>query len=275
MSNSIPLKPLHRRPDFILSIVAPFLLSILVGLSILYTERPGHLCFSAQCYENLIQILKIPIAIMALAFPLAGMVAAYHRSIETNEQIRIAQANNTFSNYIKHRDDFKEYLESYLNAEYCTCRIVDLRKLYRLVFPENTYTALNTHIPDASQVPILVEIENIHKKAIDIDTAKHYSDDELISLYLDINTINKKLKLIPKDDYFISIKYNDHLLDGVAFSDDFPLDNIEDLIAIANHIKRFVDLPLLTMPEWASEKTFSKATRLFLRKYELDYSAQT
>ncbi|MDC7830303.1 MULTISPECIES: hypothetical protein [Pseudomonas] len=258
MTGKESLKPLHQRIDFILSIAIPATISIIIGFIILNAEAPKDLCLKAECFDNFIKLMKVPIAILALAFPLAGMVAAYHRSMETNEQIKIALSNNNFSNFIKHRDDFIEYLNEYLKSEFCNCLIIDPRKLYTLVYPDNTYNSLQTYIDNPNLIPLLVDIENINKKANAISSAKYYWDDEFMSLLLDIEEANKKIQLLPKRASFRAVQYSHNSIEAFVFSEDFPLENIAELNAIAGRIRRFNHLPVPPRHEWSSDKILSE-----------------
>lgn len=56
-------------------------------------------------------MMKLPITIAALAFPLAALVASHHRSVQTAAQIERTDYKNAFENNIKHRELFNALLE--------------------------------------------------------------------------------------------------------------------------------------------------------------------
>lgn len=261
------LKPLHRQPDFILSIFIPFFVSTLIGLSIIYAESSRELCFRADCYENFVQLFKVPFAILALAFPLAGMVAAYHRSIEATEQIKIAQSNNTFSNFIKHRDDFTEYLEEYLEQEDCKCELVEARRIYRLTYPENSYDRLETEIPDGLSNELLLQIENINKILENMSTSKTYYEEDIVELFWEIYRINARLKLLAKKGYKYFIKYESITIHAIIFDELEPLTNIDIIFAISNRIKSFGHLKVPSPPAWLDDEELTSAILAFMKNH--------
>lgn len=261
------LKPLHRQPDFILSIAIPIFISILIGASIICAESSRELCFRADCYENFVQLFKIPFAILALAFPLAGMVAAYHRSIEANEQIKIAQTNNTFSNFIKHRDDFTEYLEEYLSQEDCKCELVEARKIYRLTYPENNYDKLETEVPGGLSNELLLQIDNINKILEGMSTSKTYHDESIVELFWEVYRINARLKLLAKKGYGFSIIYESINIHAVIFDELESLVNIDTIFAISNRIKSFGHLKVPPPPAWLDDKDLTSSILAFMKNY--------
>lgn len=269
MPKTPTLAPLHKRPDFLLSIFIPIALAIIVGLVIIAAEGPRPLCFQAECFDTLVQMLKVPIAILALAFPLAGMVAAYHRSIETNEQIRIAQSNNTFANFIKHRDDFTDYIGEYLKTDVCKCTIIDPRRLYRHIYPSNNYNELNTDAPDIEKNPLITKINKVHEKLERMSESNTYSDEGIFELFQLIQSANRKLKLTPKPENRISIRYNGKSIHGIVFSLDKPMKNISELSTILNRIKSFNHLTVPLIPDWLNDRRLSKAISDFLTKNKL------
>lgn len=56
-------------------------------------------------------VLKVPLAILALLIPSIAILAANHRSVQSAEMMKLTQAQNTFSNYYKHREEFGKHIE--------------------------------------------------------------------------------------------------------------------------------------------------------------------
>lgn len=115
----------------------------------LYFAEP--VCWTAECINDAILRLKVPLTIMALVFPAVALVASNHRSAQTavqiertDKQIAATEAKNAFENNIKHREMFFECLnklESDLN-------IIFKRKdqVYSLIFSKNDYTKFTFYI---------------------------------------------------------------------------------------------------------------------------------
>lgn len=241
-----------------------------MAATILVAEDKTAICFTSACYNNFLGTFKIPLATLALSFPLAGMVAAYHRSIETSEQIKIAQTNNTFSNFIKHRDDFISHITYHLEKDECQCQIVEPQRIYRYTFPKNSYTLLELEISDGEKNSFLTDIESIYKKLEDISRSKYYSDEEFLMIFQEVKRLNGKLGLLPKKGKGIAIHFNEHIITGITYSVGSPLQSVLELSAIGNKIRSFNSLPLLTFPSWGADQKLMSSVRTFLNKYNLE-----
>lgn len=136
--------PLHERWDFIGAFLLPITLGVIIAASIAYAEPPYELCFNSECYSFALQLFKIPITVAATSLPIAGIVAAYHRSIETQTQIDLTIRNNTFANYIKHKDEFENMFVSLANAGFGLNKLAfgNVQRIYREIFPKNSYAEL-------------------------------------------------------------------------------------------------------------------------------------
>lgn len=100
-----PHKPLHEHWLFWLVVLTPVLLGIALGLPI---WQAYSFSLSESGYETFLEISKLPFYVMAPAIPLGMVVAAFHKTKQTAEQIRQTETNNNFRNYIDHRDIFIE-----------------------------------------------------------------------------------------------------------------------------------------------------------------------
>lgn len=83
--------------------------------------------------NNALNIFKIPLGVLALIIPIVALLAANHRSEQTKEQMRLASANNNFSNFYKHTEEFESYLTEHEGAK---IQISLPRKFHRLAFPD-------------------------------------------------------------------------------------------------------------------------------------------
>ncbi|MFG0455416.1 hypothetical protein [Shewanella mangrovisoli] len=104
--------PLYKNGWFWLAIAIP--LSIAGSLAYIISDN-NNLYFSWGLTEEAIigfyKYQKIPIAIAALVFPFTALVISHHRSSLTLKQIDMMEAQNTFANYFKHREEFFKCLD--------------------------------------------------------------------------------------------------------------------------------------------------------------------
>ncbi len=86
-------------------------------------------------YEGLnkaLVIFKVPLGVLAISIPVIGILAAFHRSEQTREQIRVSINQNNFVNYYKHIEEFDKYIKSYpaTNIEF-----ININALHSQFFP--------------------------------------------------------------------------------------------------------------------------------------------
>ncbi|WP_182038966.1 hypothetical protein [Vibrio alginolyticus] len=122
--------------------------SLLVGTStfisiVIICNTPITWDFSADGFNYFISTFRFPIAILALIIPIIALLAANHRSEQTKEQIRAANQQNIFTNYYKHLEEFKKYVDT-LNIPSVTD--IEIRKLHRKLFPDALYGDLSPNI---------------------------------------------------------------------------------------------------------------------------------
>ena len=144
-----PIKSLFDDRVFITLFLSGLVLSVISAAAIIYASSLTF-CLQAECFNNALSVFKFPIGIATAGITLSGLYALAHRSQQTAIQIRkteeqIAKAdaalqetksNNTYSNYLRHRDDCIAGFNSI--AMKLRCEIRDPEKLYSLIFPENS-----------------------------------------------------------------------------------------------------------------------------------------
>lgn len=69
------------------------------------------LCFTATCFNNLLEFFKVPIRLLAATLSIIGLIALAHRSEQSAKQIKLSESQNNFSNYYKHREEFIKNFE--------------------------------------------------------------------------------------------------------------------------------------------------------------------
>jgi len=103
----------------------------------LYSVSTYEFCTTYVCINFLFsEVLFIPLAIIAAALPILGILLALHRSVQTQEQIRQTKHHNIVNNYFLHKREFAglcSELEKTYEIE------IDFRKIYLELFPSNSY----------------------------------------------------------------------------------------------------------------------------------------
>ncbi|MGV2986352.1 hypothetical protein ACE1OE_01820 [Vibrio sp. E150_011] len=103
--------------------VVIFLATILISVSAISNYS---LCLTPDGFENFIQLYNVPIKLAAAYGAILGLISLNHRSIQTKEQldrtstqIELIQAQNLFTNYYKHREEFVKYSDKIAGALEC------------------------------------------------------------------------------------------------------------------------------------------------------------
>lgn len=127
---------LTKTPGFKVALVLPLLLS--GGLISYFGWREGYVWdFTLAGVVFAYEKFKLFLSVAALVFPSVALVASNHRSKQTLEQIKITNAQNIFSNFFKHREEFMKHLDA-LEKEYPIV-FRDRVGLYGKVFQENSF----------------------------------------------------------------------------------------------------------------------------------------
>lgn len=264
------IKPLHKRIDFIASLLVPTAISAGIALSIYNSENHADLCFTAECYQAFLTLYKIPLTTLALAFPLAGIVGAYHRSIETNEQIKIAQTNNTFSNYIKHREDFLSYISEHTEREDSKLWISDMRSFYRAIFPENDYLHFDPSLPNAEENTILRKLEVLKQKMEELSSQVDITEQAMFELYELIDIANKSIGLTQHRMNTFHISFEQGSLVGPFLDVTYaPMLQVTELLTIANKIRTLTRLPSIEIPDWENNSNLRYQLDTFTKVHKI------
>lgn len=136
------LKHLGETVTFKCALWIPLVTGALLGALITYSEGLMSLCFQSACVQTFFVIYKFPIAIASSALPLVAMVAALQRSKEAAMQLKEAQLNNRFGNYLKHREGFDSLIGDFCdkgNAAIPRTLHCESGRIYRKLFPESGF----------------------------------------------------------------------------------------------------------------------------------------
>lgn len=135
-------KHLGETVSFKCALWIPLAIGTILWLLITYSEGHMSLCFEASCVQTFFTIYKFPIAIAGASLPLVAMVAALQRSEEAAIQLREAQLNNRFGNYLKHREGFDSLINNYCersNVAVLRTFQCEPHSLYIKLFPESGF----------------------------------------------------------------------------------------------------------------------------------------
>lgn len=198
--------PLHKNVLFQLSIFIPLVLGIVVAALIAWAEPARGICFSSECFSHALTTFQLPITLMALAVPLAGIAAAVHRSVEAQHQIQLAIDNNTFSNYTKHRDDFFDLIERTEDIYPALFKFGNPSRLYSRLFPENWYDRLTVKID--TPPPILAEVRQYLDQTADILKQESFTREDLFEYFRLLDAGHHALGIVVTDPNSTPVKYD-------------------------------------------------------------------
>lgn len=147
-------KPLYNHPFFWASIFLPFLIFCIFAYYDLENNKLSN--GSTEQYD----ISTFTLSILALVLPAITILSAIHRSIQTDEQIKVAEKKNESDKYYSHQKYIIECLNSLTKYEVASSwqdkdnsraiAISNPHKLYRQAFnkstPENASYELNNLI---------------------------------------------------------------------------------------------------------------------------------
>jgi hypothetical protein len=103
----------------------------------LFSVRTHEFCTSYSCINFLFsKVLLVPLAIIATALPITGILLALHRSGQTQAQIQQTKHHNIVNNYFMHKREFVGLCSELENIYEIK---IDSRKIYLELFPNNGY----------------------------------------------------------------------------------------------------------------------------------------
>lgn len=203
-------KHLMNLPSFWAALLTPITCSLVVVVTMFLNGLPSS-CWSYGCFNNAFEILKVPLAILALIFPAVALVASHHRSVQTAEQIKLTGSKNNFENYINHQKYFSNFVDEKSVNDFNHIYVKRKSKLYSDIFIRNTILVF---IPYENEQNILDKVSNKLKKLDGYFSTKNYNpmkDREVynelkeISFMLNINKISFNF---PEKE--ISIEFDEH-----------------------------------------------------------------
>ncbi|OOE61081.1 hypothetical protein [Salinivibrio kushneri] len=104
-----PDLPVTKLPVFRAVLIIGGILTVGTTVAIGYHTNLS-LCFTATCFNNLLEFFKVPIRLLAATLSIIGLIALAHRSEQSAKQIKLSESQNNFSNYYKHREEFENHI---------------------------------------------------------------------------------------------------------------------------------------------------------------------
>ncbi|WDE07667.1 hypothetical protein SG34_012675 [Thalassomonas viridans] len=114
-------------------------------------EYTFQLCKTTVCYNDFVRDFKFQLGLLASLIPILAVCAAQHRSVISLEQIKVAEAQNTFANHFKHQEEFEKYIKGRDELAW----IDDCNSLHRAIFTQSKqgdYTISFTYMNEVTNV---------------------------------------------------------------------------------------------------------------------------
>lgn len=148
--------------------------------------------FTPEGMNNFLNLFKLPIGISSLSLPLAAVVAANHRSMQTAKQILEQNSQNIFSNHLEHRRYFGNFMEEREPFKHIE---VEVASLYELLFPHAVEGILKPQ-----EKPIMLAITAIDDtlKYIKNTTLAYLSRENFKLPKKEIEVLEKNVKMMEK-----------------------------------------------------------------------------
>jgi hypothetical protein len=199
-------KKLTQLRSFWVALLTPLLLSSNAVVMIL-TSTPLIFDLTHTGLEYFWKTFHIPLTIASSSLPLVGLVALNHRSEQTAKQIEVAQEQNIFTNYYKHREEFIKYVDNQLPDWK-----VNALHAHRVLFPNSKKSVKGTFKPSSPlDINLYSQITSIcgdfynrtsHNNILELDEEK----DLVIKIKEIFDTLNMTHDRYPlvflKGDYY-------------------------------------------------------------------------
>ncbi|WP_041522043.1 hypothetical protein [Gilvimarinus agarilyticus] len=185
-------------------------------------ENYPNVCFNKPgCYQYFISFLSEGTTKVAALITLSilGFYATIYRSYQTAEMLNQTEINNTFRNYLEHKNNFYKLIENF-NEKSEDLHVYDSNQLYGKCFPSNSHidfspidnrnnfleTAIDSYNEWIDRALIFCqEIPN------DLTTSEGDEHDEYISLIRDFLRLMLSVRTEPN----ILIKIDENYIDSL------------------------------------------------------------
>ncbi len=126
-------------------------------------------CESYSCMASIMDVLKLPIAILTAVFAVAGFYAVVFRSQQTSIQIQESLSQNIFKNYMDHKKLFMDILSGL--QEQKKIEISNKEQIYAELFPFNSplYVEFSSRSIDSEKSLIIFWFDEFNSKMAKLD----------------------------------------------------------------------------------------------------------
>lgn len=189
-------KTLMQLWQFWLALALPILSGFGLGVWIYYSN---DLNFDLSKYglNTFLEYFKLPLSLASIAIPATALVAAIHRSEQTLAAIQESKRQNTFSNALKHREEFIKLLKE-IEAE-LDITFFDKYKLYKTLFENNT----NSNFDKNTNINWLkFQVNRLTK--ISERLARELNDRQIEGIFIDSFKLSYELRFRVNSGYIIN-----------------------------------------------------------------------
>lgn len=232
------IHPLNKDRSFVFFLCFSFLLSITMSCVIFIEAAVSGkytVGLSGESFLRAFELFKAPISILGAGFAVAALIAAIHRSKETNVQIISANNKNNFDNYIKHIDFFEDKVLAFIDKELTPVIYRKLRqqgisldgkykpytyenmKCYRVFFPLCFFNNIDISLSSTDYLRVKSEIDSISDA---IELLEHFGikitireldnyygapvDDFAALISNEINEFSRKLSVFVSNEFSLN-----------------------------------------------------------------------
>lgn len=175
--------------------------------------------------NNLVEIYKVPLALLALNIPFIAILGAFHKSEQTRLQIKLSEGQNLFANHYKRLEEFTKHIEKFENPDKrFKC---EAKKIYRFLYPESSSGNYDLSAEASDFVDEMIKDASYFFYTPKINVSGWF--DDWCKVYLELQPrINQKIY------DRLQCKYNSNIVDGNLLDSEFPafcFDKVEDNIS--------------------------------------------
>lgn len=260
---------------FRVALFGPLLISSVIAILIISNSNL-KLDLSYMGFNRFVDMFKVPLSILALAFPLIALVSTNHRSSQASETLKRNSFQQTFSNYFTHREEFLKVLSILENQ--LKISFNDKDSLYKKLFPKNNISCLELISSEegsdqsalahhAKQFENLVTFIRAGAPAKNLKQIQEFYRD-FYSLSLDIGFVVDDGKKPLKSKYFDDGSAIDW---RIAFKKDAPFEHCNITSQVITKLSDFcfVKVNIKNLPT-PTEKFKELAAQVFVRTLKLN-----
>lgn len=224
---------------FWLALLFPICLGL--GISIvIYLVNDLGIDWTKSGLNTFLEYFRIPLTISSLSIPATALVAAIHRSEQTFVTIAESKKQNTFSNALKHREEFIKLLKE-LEVE-LDVKFYDKYKLYIELFPENKSNSFDKSTNEAWFLRQAITYSALVERA-----SGELEDRQIEGILIDSFKLSAELCFRVNKGYEINSPstYFQHLNDKefvIAYQQDRPLKHLQLVFNVLSQLMYFCEI---------------------------------